>query len=93
MNVERKREIGLRTREAFDVHVTQFSQKKLHPDGCDSVVASVDYGKNSFCNHGRGGAIRLQSRPEFLPMLQPLTKTEHTVHEITPSEYNFANSV
>ena len=93
MNAERKREIGLRTREAFDVHVTRFSQQKLHPHGCDSVVASADDGVTRLVIKVRGGEIRLQSRPDFLPMLQPLTKMAHTVRKITPLEYNFANSV
>ena len=33
MNSKKKREIGLMTREAFDVDVTRGAQEKLHPHG------------------------------------------------------------
>jgi hypothetical protein len=74
MNSKKKREIGLMTREAFDVDVTSVAQEKLHPHGCDSVVDSVHDGITRFVIRVRGGEIRLQSRPEFLPILQLVKK-------------------
>ena len=76
MNFKKKSEIGLMTREAFDVDVTRVAQEKLHPHGYDSVVDSVDDGITGFVIRVRGGEIRIQSRPEFLPILQPVKKTE-----------------
>ena len=75
MNSKKKSEIGLMTREAFDLDVTRVAQEKLHPHGC-SVVDSVDDGITRFVIRVRGGEIRIQSRPEFLPMLQLVKKTE-----------------
>ena len=76
MNSKKKREIGLMTREAFDVDVTRVTQDKLDPHGCDSVVDAVDDGIARFLIRVPGGEIRIQSRPEFLPLLQPVKKTE-----------------
>jgi hypothetical protein len=75
MNFQKKREIGLMTREAFDLDVTRVAQKKLHPHGC-SVVDSVDDGISRFVIRARGGEIRLQSRPDFLSIPQVVKKTE-----------------
>ena len=74
MNSKKKREIGLMTREAFDVDVTRLAQEKLHPHGYDSVVDSIDDGITRFVIRVRGGEIRIQSRPEFLPILQLVKK-------------------
>ena len=63
------------TREAFDLDVTRVAQEKLHPHGC-SVVDSVDDGITRFVIRVRGGNIRIQSRSEFLPILQVVKKTE-----------------
>ena len=76
MNFKKKSEIGLMTREAFDLDVTRVAQEKLHPHGYDSVVDSVDGGISGFVIRVRGGEIRIQSRPEFLPILQLVKKTE-----------------
>jgi hypothetical protein len=64
------------TREAFDVDVTRVAQEKLHPHRCDSVVYSVDDRITRFVIRVRGGEIRIQSRPELLPILQLVKKTE-----------------
>jgi hypothetical protein len=48
MNSEKKREIGLMAREAFDVEVTRIGQEKLHPYGCDLVVHRMDDGITRF---------------------------------------------
>ena len=53
MNSKKKREIGLMTREAFDVDVTRLAQEKLHPHGYDSVVDSIDDGITRFVIRGR----------------------------------------
>jgi hypothetical protein len=75
MNFKKKREIGLITREAFDLDVTRVAQEKLHPHGY-SIVDSLDDGITRFVIRVRGGEIRLQSRPEFLPILQLIKTTE-----------------
>ena len=64
------------TREGFDVDVMRVAQEKLHPHGCDSVVDSVDDGIARFVIRVQGGEIRIQSRPEFLPILQLVKTTE-----------------
>jgi hypothetical protein len=74
MNSKKRREIGLITREAFDVDVTRLEQEKLHPHGHDSVVDSIDDGITRFLIRVRGGEIRIQSRTEFLPILQLVKK-------------------
>lgn len=76
MNFKKKSEIGLMTREALYVDVTRVAQEKLHPYGYDSVVDSVDDGITRFVIRVRGRKIRIQSRPEFLPILQLFKKTE-----------------
>ena len=70
MNSEKKREIGLMAREALDVEVTRIAQKKLHPHECDLVVYPVGDGITRFVIRVQGGEIRIQSRLEFLPILQ-----------------------
>jgi len=64
------------TREAFDVDVTRVAREKLHPHGYDSVVDFLDDGITRVVIRVRGGEIRIQSRPEFLPILQLVKKTE-----------------
>jgi hypothetical protein len=76
MNFKKKSEIGLMTREAFDVDVTRVAQEKLHPHGYDSVVDFLDDGITRVVIRVLGGEIRIQSRPEFLPILQLVKKTE-----------------
>jgi hypothetical protein len=75
MNFKKKSQIGLMTREAFDLDVTRVARERLHPHGC-SVVDSVDDGITRFVIRARGGEIRVQSRPEFLSIPQLVTKTE-----------------
>ena len=75
MNFKKKREIGLMTREAFDLDVTRVAQEKLHAHGC-SGVDSVGDGITRFVIRVPGGEIRLQSRPKFLPVLQLVKRTE-----------------
>ena len=76
MNSKKKSEIGLMTREAFDLDVTRVAKEKLHPHGCDPVVYPVGDGITRFVIRIRGGEIRIQSRPEFLPILQLVKKAE-----------------
>ena len=57
-------------REALDVDVTPIGQAKLHPHGCDPVVYHVGNGITRFVIKVHGGEIRIQSRLEFLPILQ-----------------------
>ena len=75
MNFKKKSEIGLMTREAFDVDVTRIAKEELYPHGCDSVVDSVDAGITCLVIRVRGGEIRIQSRPEFLPIRQLVKKS------------------
>jgi len=70
MNSKKKSEIGLMAREAFDVEVTRIGQEKLHPHECDPVVYPVGDGITRFVIRVPGGEIRIQSRVEFLPILQ-----------------------
>jgi len=70
MDSDKKREIGLMAREAFDVEVTRIAQEKLHPHECDPVVYPVGDGITRFVIRVQGGEIRIQSRLEFLPILQ-----------------------
>ena len=76
MNSKKKSEIGLMTREAFDVDVTRVAKEKLYPHGCDSVVDSVDDSITRFVIRVRGGEIRIQSRLEILPIPQLAKRTE-----------------
>ena len=57
-------------REALDVEVTRTAQENLHPHGCDPVVYPVGDGTTRFVIKVQGGEIRIQSRLEFLPILQ-----------------------
>jgi len=70
MDSEKKREIELIAREAFDVEATRIAQEKLHPHECDPVVYPVGDGITRFVIRVQGGEIRIQSRLEFLPILQ-----------------------
>jgi hypothetical protein len=70
MNSKNKSEVGLMAREAFDVEVTRVPMEKLHPHGCDPVVYPVGAGITRFAIRDQGGEIRIQSRLEFLPILQ-----------------------
>ena len=63
-------EIGLVAREALDVEVTRIAQDKLHPHGRDLGVYPVGDGITRFVIRVQGGEIRIQSRLEFLPILQ-----------------------
>ena len=57
-------------REAVDVEVTRIAQEKLHPHGRDLGVYPVGNGITRFVIRVQGGEIRIQSRLEFLPILQ-----------------------
>jgi hypothetical protein len=70
MNSKKEGEIGLMAREAFDVEVTRVAQEKLHPLGCDLVVYPVGDGTARIVIRAQAGEIRIQSRLEFLPILQ-----------------------
>jgi hypothetical protein len=70
MNSKKKSEIALMAREAFDVEVTRVAQEKLHPHGCDLVVYPVGDGTAHILIRAQGGEIRIQSRLEFLRILQ-----------------------
>ena len=70
MDSDKKREIGLMAREAFDVEVTRIGQEKLHAHECEPVVYPVGDGITRFVIRVQGGEIRIQSRLEFLPILQ-----------------------
>jgi hypothetical protein len=70
MNSKNKSEIGLMGREALDVEVTRVPIEKLHPHGCDPAVYPVGAGITRFAIRVQGGEIRIQSRLEFLPILQ-----------------------
>jgi len=70
MNSKKKSEIGLIAREALNVQVTCIAQEKLHPHRCDLVVYPVGDGLTRFVIRVQGGEIRIQSRLEFLPILQ-----------------------
>jgi hypothetical protein len=70
MNSKEKNEPGLMAKEALDVEVARIAQDKLHPDGCDPVVYHVSDGIPRFVIRVQGGEIRIQSRLQFLPILQ-----------------------
>jgi hypothetical protein len=70
MNSKTMSEIGLVAREALDVEITRIAQEKLNPDGCDPVVYNVSDRIPRFVIRVQGGEIRIQSRLEFLPILQ-----------------------
>jgi hypothetical protein len=70
MNSKKESEIGLMAREALDVEVRRIAQEKLYPHGCDRVVYPVGDGISRFVIRVQGGEIRIQSRLEFLPILQ-----------------------
>jgi len=70
MNSKTMSEIGLMAREALDVEVTRIAQETLEPHGYDPVVCPVGDGITRFVIRVQGGEIRIQSRLEFLPILQ-----------------------
>ena len=70
MNTKKKNEIGVMAREALDVEGTHIAQEKVHPHACDPVVYPVGDGITRFVIRVQGGEIRIQSRLEFLPILQ-----------------------
>jgi hypothetical protein len=57
-------------RKAFDLDVTRIAQEAVHSHGCDPVVYPVGDGITRFVIRVQGGEIRIQSRLEFLPILQ-----------------------
>jgi hypothetical protein len=57
-------------REAFDLEGTRVAQETLEPHGCDPVVCPVGDGITRFVIRVQGGEIGIQSRLEFLPILQ-----------------------
>jgi hypothetical protein len=73
-------------REAFDVEVTRVAQEKLHPLGCDLVVYPFGDGITRFVIRVQSGEIRIQSRFEFLPLLQlgQLKRTEALTYDLGP---------
>ena len=70
MNSKKKSEIGVMAREALDVEVTRIAQGTRHHHGCDLVVYTDGDGITRFVSRVPGGEIRIQSRLEFLPILQ-----------------------
>jgi hypothetical protein len=70
MNSKKKSETGLMAREALDGEVTRTAQEKLLPHKCDPVVCPVGDGIARFVIKVHGGEIPMQSRLEFLPILQ-----------------------
>jgi hypothetical protein len=70
MNSKKKSEIGLMAREALDVKVTRIAQDKLHLYGRDPIVYPVGDGTARIVIRAQGGEIRIQSRLEFLRILQ-----------------------
>jgi len=63
-------EMGLMAREAFDLEGTRVAQETLEPHGCDPVVYPVSDGTTRLVIRVQGGEIRIQSRLQFLPILQ-----------------------
>jgi hypothetical protein len=70
MNSKKKSEMELMARETLDVEVTRIAQEKVRPHGCDPVVHPVGDGITRFVIRVQGGEIRIQSRLEFLLVLQ-----------------------
>ena len=70
MNWKNKNEPGLMEREPLDVEGMRIAQEKVHPHGCGPVVYPIGNGIARFVIRAQGGEIRLQSRFEFLPLLQ-----------------------
>jgi hypothetical protein len=50
------------------------ARETLEHPGCGVVVHRVDHGITPFVTRVRGGEIRIQSRLELLPALQPTTQ-------------------
>jgi hypothetical protein len=55
-----------------DAEVARIVQEKLQHRGCGVVVHRGDDGITPFVMKVRGGEIRIRSRLEFLPTLQPI---------------------
>jgi hypothetical protein len=55
-----------------DAEVARIAQEKLQHRGCGFVVLRVDDRITPFVMRVRGGEIRIRSRLEFLPTLQPI---------------------
>jgi hypothetical protein len=70
MSSKKKSEMGLMAREALNVEVTRIAQEKLPPHRCDAVAYPVGDGITRIVIRVQGGEIRIQSRLEFLPILQ-----------------------
>ena len=70
MNSKTISEIGLMAREVFDLEGTRVAQETLEPHGCDPVVCPVSPGIARIVIRVQGGEIGIQSRLEFLPILQ-----------------------
>jgi hypothetical protein len=60
------------TQEVPDAQVARIAQEKLQHRGCGFVVHRVDDSITPFVMRVRGGEIRIRSRLEFLPTLQPI---------------------
>ena len=70
MDSKKESEIGLIARETLDVEATRIARQMQHPHGCDPVVYPVGDGITRFVIGVQGGEIRMQTRLEFLPILQ-----------------------
>jgi hypothetical protein len=55
-----------------DAEITRIVQEKLQHRGCGVVVHRGDDGITPFVMRVRGGEIRIRSRLELLPTLQPI---------------------
>jgi len=60
------------TQEVPDAEVARIVQEKLQHRGCGVVVHRGDDGITPFVMRVRGGEIRIRSRLELLPTLQPI---------------------
>jgi hypothetical protein len=59
-------------REAPDAEVAPIAQEKLQHHACGFVLHGIDDNITPFVMRVRGGQIRLRSRLELLPTLQPI---------------------
>jgi len=60
------------TQEVPDTQVARIVQEKLQHRGCGVFVHRADDGITPFVMRVRGGEIRIRSRLELLPTLQPI---------------------
>jgi len=58
--------------EAVEGEAARIAHERLPPHRCGSVVRRLDDGTTCFVMRVRGGEIRIRSRLEFLPTLQPI---------------------